>query len=129
MITAIRPVNITGKIQICQAYFYFYKANKFDEHNNADRELVCVIRSSKNKKANRTTVITVMVKFQDETSETQRTIAWDKDTKFLSETAPGKPDIPSKVSAIKPGSKIYTLMTDRSSNGKTFWFQEVTLLK
>jgi len=72
--------------------------------------------------------MTVMVKFQDEPSETQRTIAWDKDTKFLSETAPGKPDIPSKVSAFKPGSKIYTLLTDRSSNGKTFWFQEVTLL-
>jgi len=73
--------------------------------------------------------MTVMVQFQDEKVETQRTVAWDKDTKFLSETAPGKPDVPSKVSAIKPGSKIYTLMTDRSSNGKTFWFQEVTLLK
>jgi len=72
--------------------------------------------------------MTIKVKFQDETAETQRTIAWDKDTEFQAQDSPGMPKSASNVSAIKPGAKIYARMTDRNSKGQTFWFKGVTLM-
>jgi len=73
--------------------------------------------------------LTMRVKFQDEAEETQRTVTWDKATEFTAETLIGRPDAPSKPSAIKPGSKVYARVNDRGSNGKTYWLEAVSLLK